>query len=102
MRVISRRALELFAGRHPAARRSLDQWYHNVSRMVWRNIQDVRRVYLHADLVTVRSGRTVVVFNVGGNKCRLITAIHYNTQKIFLLRVFTHREYDQQPWKDQL
>jgi mRNA interferase HigB len=52
--------------------------------------------------VTVRSGRQVVVFNIGGNKYRLITAIHYNRQLVFTLRVLTHAEYSRDDWKDVL
>jgi hypothetical protein len=50
----------------------------------------------------VSSGRTVVIFNIGGNKYRLITAIHYNTRKVFVLRFLTHAEYDLQSWKEGL
>jgi len=56
----------------------------------WTCLQDVRATFPHADAVTVASGRSVVVFNIAGNKYRLITAIHYNRQLIFTLMVLTH------------
>ena len=50
----------------------------------------------------VASGRKAVIFNINGNRFRLITAIHYNTRKVFVMLFFTHAEYDSQSWKDQL
>jgi mRNA interferase HigB len=44
----------------------------------------------------------VVVFNIGGNKYRLITAIHYNRGLVFTLMVLTHAEYGKDEWKDVL
>jgi mRNA interferase HigB len=52
--------------------------------------------------VTVSSGRSVTVFNIRGNDYRLVAAIHYNTQRVYALRVLTHAEYDRDRWKDQL
>jgi len=40
------------------------------------------------------------VFNIGGNKARLIAAIHYNTQKLYIRAVLTHTEYDKNKWKE--
>jgi mRNA interferase HigB len=51
--------------------------------------------------VTVKSGRPVVVFNVDGNKYRLIAAIHYNTQTVFILDVMTHADYSAMAWKQK-
>ncbi len=62
----------------------------------------LRATFPHADPVTVRSGRKIVVFNIGGNKYRLITAIHYNRGLVFTLMVLTHAEYGQEEWKDVL
>ena len=42
-----------------------------------------------------------IVFNIGGNKYRLITRIRYATQKVFVLKVMTHSEYDKYKWKDE-
>ena len=63
---------------------------------------DTRKTYPHADQVKVRSGRTVTVFNVSGNDFRLITAIHYDRQKVFVLDFLTHAEYSRQTWKNRL
>ena len=42
----------------------------------------------------------LTVFNIGGNKARLIAAIHYNRRKIYIRAVLTHQEYDQNKWKE--
>jgi len=63
---------------------------------------DVRRIYPHADPVRVASGNTVTVFNVAGNKYRLVAAIHYNAGRVYVLRIMTHADYGRGTWKDRL
>ena len=48
------------------------------------------------------SGSTVTVFNIRGNKYRLLVAIHYNRQRVYVLRLLRHAEYSKGLWKDQL
>jgi mRNA interferase HigB len=50
----------------------------------------------------VKSGKPVTVFNIAGNKYRLIAAIHYNRQIVYTLRIMSHAEYSRAKWKDQL
>lgn len=102
MRVISRRSLNEFAARFPDAAPGLNAWYRVARDAGWTNLVQVRRNYPSADPVRVKSGRSVVVFNIGGNKYRLIAAIHYNRQLLYVLHILTHSEYDRLPWKDQL
>jgi mRNA interferase HigB len=102
VRVIKRGPLLVFARRHPDAYAALDAWYRVAGRARWRNIGDVRRAFPTADAVRVASGRTVTVINVRGNRYRLVLAIHYNRQVVFVLRVLTHAEYDRETWKAQL
>jgi len=59
------------------------------------SIEEVRSVFPSADKV----GK-LTVFNIGGNKVRLITAIHYNRKKIYIRAVLTHKEYDEGSWKE--
>jgi mRNA interferase HigB len=102
MRVITRKPLREFAQRHADAAESLQNWYRTFREAHWESLQDVRRVYPHADAVTVASGRTVTVFNIGGNKYRLIAAVHYNRQRVYVLRVLRHAEYSKDTWKEKL
>ena len=91
-----------FKSRHRDARAWLDKWYVVVKAARWSALADVRQTFSSADAVEVSSGRTVTVFNACGNKYRLITAIHYNTGKVFVLMFLTHAEYDKDLWKGRL
>lgn len=100
MRVISRTRLREFWLR-PNCRDSegaLRAWFTHVSNrlVAWRTWADVR-----ADFATASLVGNCVVFNIGGNKYRLVTRILFVSQKIFVLRVMSHKEYDQQRWKDE-
>jgi mRNA interferase HigB len=105
MRIIKRAALEQFWRRHPDAENSLRDWLNAAKHARWSSLTDVRRTFPHADSVKVVSGGTVTVFNIRGNHYRLITAIHYNTGIIYILRFLTHAEYGKdhgRKWKNQL
>ena len=102
MHVISKKALQEFWLNHADAEGPLMDWYDLARDAQWRSISEVRRVLSHADAVRVASGRTVTIFNIGGNKYRLITSIHYNRRKVYVLRVYTHRQYHRENWNDQL
>jgi mRNA interferase HigB len=102
MRIIKRAALAEFGGRHPIAAEPIDRWYRIARRAQWQSLADVRINFPQADLVVVKSGRPVTVFNIAGNKYRLLTAIHYNRQVVYTLRIKTHAEYSRAKWKDQL
>jgi mRNA interferase HigB len=94
MHVISRKKLNDFAAMHPGCGAGLATWYREMKRGKFDNIQAIRAVFPHADKV----GK-FTVFNVAGNKVRLIAAIHYNRGKIYIRHVLTHREYDKGDWK---
>jgi mRNA interferase HigB len=96
------RQLREFARQYPDAAEPLQSWYRLLHEADWESLQDVRRVYPHADMVTVASGSTVTVFNIAGNKYRLIAAIHYNRQRVYVLRLLRHAEYSKGFWKDKL
>lgn len=102
MRIITRKRLRDFAGRFPDAADALEKWHDVVCEAQWDSLQAVRRVYPHADAATVASGNTVTVFNIRGNKYRLVVAIHYKAQRVYILRLLTHAEYSKDFWKDDL
>ena len=102
MRIISEKRLRDYARRHPAARVALSAWIQVVRHAKWQSIRDLRRVFPTADAVTVESKRTATVFNICGNNYRLIAAIHYNRQLVFVLRFLTHAEYGKDTWKETL
>lgn len=102
VRIIKPSTVRAFARQHPAAFAGLSRWLEIARAARWRTFHDVRRVFRSADQVRVGSGRTVVVFNIAGNEFRLIAAIHYNMEKVFVLRFMTHSEYSKDRWKEAL
>jgi len=102
MHIITRRRINQYAKKHPNASASLQAWYAVAHSANWKSIQDVRTIFPHADAAQVASGKTITIFNISGNNHRLITAIHYNTGKIFILNILTHGQYDKPNWKKEL
>lgn len=102
MRIITQQRLTVYAQRHPAAKGALEHWHNIVRHAHWHSLVDVRAIFPSADPVKVTSGRTVHVFNLKGNACRLITAIHYDRQKVFILHFLTHADYSKDDWKETL
>ena len=94
MHVISKKKLREFWERYPKAKSPLEAWYQIAKRVEWENFADVRMSFNTADVV----GR-FVVFDIGGNKYRLIAAIHFNRGKLFVRHVLTHGEYARGKWK---
>ena len=94
MHVISRKRLNEFAGQHPETGTSLAHWFRLMKRGAFSNFTQLRKTFPSAD----RVGQ-LTVFDIGGNKVRLIAAIHYNRQKVYVRSVLTHAEYDEQRWK---
>jgi mRNA interferase HigB len=68
------------------------------SKAEWKSLEDIRKTYRYADGVTV-GGKTYVIFNISGNRFRLIVKVEYRYQKIFIKHVLTHAEYDKEDWK---
>jgi mRNA interferase HigB len=95
MHVISKKRLREFWAVHPDAERPLRRWYKTVEKADWLSFADVRATYRHADQV----GK-LIVFNIAGNKYRLIAAIHFNRSKVYVRNVLTHVEYDRGDWKE--
>ena len=94
MRVITFSALERFWRIHPDAEPSLRSWLTVVEPASWKNPAEMKQSFRYADLVGRRT-----VFNIAGNKYRLIARINYIAQKIFVLYILTHAEYEKGAWK---
>ena len=94
MRIIKRGALEQFWHEHPNAKASLEAWYAVVRKASWKTPAEMKQVYHNADCVGRRT-----VFNIAGNKYRLIARVNYFTQRVFVLYLLTHAEYDEGAWK---
>ncbi len=99
MRVIKPSRLREYGDAHARARKSLENWHAMTRRASWHHFVDVRKTFGSADEAKVKSGKTVVIFDIGGNNFRMICAIHYDRQKVYVLRFLTHAEYDKGNWK---
>ena len=90
MRIISRKTLREFWERHPGTRQPLQAWYADVKHAVWKTPADIKDVYRNASLVT----NNRVVFNIKGNKYRLVVAVQYKYGIVYIRFIGSHREYD--------
>jgi mRNA interferase HigB len=94
MRVISVRTLREFWGKHRDAETSLKHWIQLTKSAAWKNSAEVRVTFRTADTY-----KQFTIFNIGGNKYRLIAAVHFNTQRVYVRHILTHAEYDAGKWK---
>ncbi len=92
MRVISFKTLRTFYEKpeYKDAEVSLRSWYQDVKTANWKNPNELKNQYLNASIL--REGR--VVFNIKGNSYRLVVAIDYEFQIIFVRFIGTHKQYD--------
>lgn len=95
MHVITRKRLNDFAEEHPEVRSALQRWYQLARNHNFTSLEDLRATFSGVD----RFGK-LTIFDIGGNKVRLIAAIHYNRRRIYIRAVLTHEEYDRDAWKE--
>lgn len=95
MHVISEKKLRAFWAVHPDSESPLRAWLQTAEKADWANFAEVRATFPHADLVG-----DLTVINIGGNKYRLVVAIHFNRGKVFVRHVLTHAEYNQGKWRE--
>ncbi len=90
MRIFSRSALQQFWERHPDSKDSLEAWFEETVHSSWHSPQEIKQRYSSADVLPGNR----IVFNIKGNRYRLVVKIHYNTGMVFIRFIGTHAEYD--------
>jgi mRNA interferase HigB len=92
MRIIAFRSLREFYNKteYSDSEISLRSWYHDVKNSEWKNSNELKQQYKNASIV----GEGRVVFNIKGNKYRLVVMIDYEFQIVFIRFVGTHQQYD--------
>ena len=91
MRIIARRTLkEFWESGHADAEQPLKAWFAEVSRTEWRSMADIKTRYAHASVVDAER----VVFNIGGNKYRLVVKVWFPGRAVWIKFIGTHRQYD--------
>jgi len=94
MRIISNRALRAFATRHPLADGPLQGWRRVIEKNAFANWAALKAAFNTVDKVG-----PWVVFDIGGNKYRLVAYVRFEKQIVYVKAVLTHRDYDQETWK---
>lgn len=94
VRVISRGAIVEFSKKYTDSYVPLMNWYRIAKRAEWKSLTAVREDFSHADVVGRRT-----IFNIKGNKYRLIARVNYRTRRVFILHILTHGDYSRGAWK---
>lgn len=89
MHVITRKRLVEFAARFADAEEPLDVWYRMMKSQVFRTPAELKAVFGTASFLH----NNITVFNIAGNKYRLVATMRYDMGKVFIRRVLTHAEY---------
>ncbi len=95
MHIISYKRLREFSGQHAGCEEALDNWFKVARKADWSTLDEVQSVFPQAEAVG-----NFTVFNIKGNKYRLIVSIDYERQLIYIKYVLTHAEYDKEKWKN--
>lgn len=96
MRITAKARLREFYNKHPEATGVMQAWYQLALQNKALDFNELKETFRAADYV----GGKFVVFNVGGNNYRVVAAIHFNTQRMYIRGVFTHAEYDK--WSKEI
>jgi len=104
--VISRKRLREFYEAKPERRRhggAFEEWFKLTRKATWRSFQDTKALFGQTDVARdTDSGRTATIFDIGGNKYRIIALVDYSRQTVLITHVLDHREYDKGNWKQDV
>ena len=95
MRVISKSTLIKYYSKHANIKKPLEDWHTKSKIADWKSLNDVQKTYSTAEAV-----ENFTVFNIKGNKYRLIVSINYQHSTIYIKYILTHSEYDKDGWKN--
>ena len=90
MRIISRKTLREFWERYPDARQALQTWYADIARADWKTPGDIKAVYRNASFLADNR----IVFNIKGNRYRVVVRVVYQFGIVYIRFVGTHEEYN--------
>src|SRR5579885_1068194 len=95
MHIISKKPLREFWEKHSGTEQSLKDWWTITSKTSWANFPSIKQTFN-----TTAVYGSCYIFDVGGNKVRLIAKIRFDKQTLYVRRVLTHPEYDKGAWKN--
>ena len=94
MHIITRKALIEFWGKHPDSQTALMRWFKIVQKSEFKSFAELRQAFPSAN-----QHDRWIIFDIGGNKYRLIASVHFNRGKVYIRHILTHAEYDRGGWK---
>lgn len=94
MHIITQQRIWDAKKKYPKAANALDGWYRIVKKNKFESFSELKKCFNSVDKVG-----NMYVFDIGGNKLRLIASIHFQRQKIYIRQVLTHKEYDKGDWR---
>jgi mRNA interferase HigB len=94
MRIVSRKAIREATVAHSECGASLNAWYQAARNADWKNFAEVRNTWKNSDIVG-----PFVVFDISHNRCRLIATIKYKWGMLYIRRILSPAEYDEQEWQ---
>ena len=104
--MISRKKLREFYEAKPERNQHADafeDWFKLTRGASWRSFQDAKALFGQTDVASDTSTkRTATIFDIGGNKYRIITLVDYTRQTVLITHVMDHKEYDRGNWKDDI
>ena len=89
MHIVSRKAIRTFCEKHSDASNALEHWYRVAKRATWESFPEVKQSFNTVDFVAPR-----VVFDIGGNKWRIIANIAFKSEIVYITWIGTHAEYE--------
>ena len=89
MRIFTEQTLKEYIGMHPEARVALQEWVSIVKRSEWACFADIRQIFRSADSV----GNQHYVFNIKGNRFRLVAVVKFTIKFVYIRLIGTHDEY---------
>lgn len=96
MHVISKKRLKDFWEIHPSSKVALEAWFKLMRQGSYGMFNALQTTFSKSGVDKVGK---YTIFNIGGNKYRVITVIHYNREKVYIREVLTHAQYDKELWK---
>ena len=79
---------------YPELTSALEGWYRVTKKNQFKNHADLKRTFNSVDKVN-----DLYVFDIGGNKLRLVASVHFQRQRVYIRNILTHKEYDKGLWK---
>jgi mRNA interferase HigB len=95
--IISKRKIREYYARNVQSKVPLCEWYFKMKHSNINNLTELRSIFNSVD-----PAHGYTIFNIGGNNYRIITAIHYNSQRCYIRAISTHTEYSKKENQDKI